>query len=97
MKIYVDIDNTICTTNNSEYLNSKPIHSRIQLINKLYDEGHYIVYWTARGVRSKKDWSMLTIKQLKEWNCKYHDIVFNKPDYDLFIDDKSINSNEYFK
>ena len=97
MKIYIDIDNTICITDHSEYANSKPIYSRIETINRLYDDGHYIVYWTARGVRSKKDWSTLTITQLQKWNCKYHDIVFNKPDYDLFIDDKSMNSSEYFK
>jgi hypothetical protein len=96
MTYYVDIDNTICYTNHTDYVNSKPILSRIHSINSLYHQGHRIVYWTARGSASKKDWSQLTIQQLDEWGCKRHDVVFGKPSYDLYIDDKSINSSTFF-
>jgi len=94
--IFVDIDNTICFTNNSDYINSQPMYDRIAKINQLYEDGHTIIYWTARGSKSKKNWEELTISQLNSWGCKKHQIIFNKPSYDLFIDDKSISSEIYF-
>ena len=90
MIIYVDIDGTICHTENSDYENSKPRYNQILKINKLYNEGHEIIYWTARGGITKKDWSELTAKQLKLWKCKYHKLKMNnKPHYDLLICDKT--------
>ena len=50
MIIYVDIDETICNTPNSrDYSLSEPMMERIEKINKLYDEGNTIIYWTAVG------------------------------------------------
>lgn len=97
--IYVDIDLTICTNskNSTDYNFSVPIQKRIEKINKLFDENNYIVYWTARGSLSGINWTELTHNQLKEWRCKYHRLFMKKPYYDLFIDDKNINSEEYFK
>jgi histidinol phosphatase-like enzyme len=87
--IYVDIDGTICTIVRP-YSDAKPIPTHIDKINKLYDEGHTIIYYTARGAASGIDYSELTEKQLKEWECKYSFLRMNhKPDYDLFICDKS--------
>lgn len=96
MIYYIDIDNTICITNNSDYQNSVPIVNRIDTINKLFDEGHTIIYWTARGSVSGKNWLDFTENQLKIWKCKYHDIKIGKPNYDLFIEDKSIHPKEFF-
>ena len=64
MIIYVDIDGTICHTENSDYENSTPRYKQIEKINKLYDEGHEIVYWTARGGTTGINWSKLSQKQL---------------------------------
>ena len=96
MLIYVDIDHTICNTTGTDYAGSKPMPDRIEKINKLYDEGDTIVYWTARGSVTGIDHSELTKKQFKEWGVKYHELKFGKPPYDLFIDDKNINSENYF-
>ena len=53
MKIIVDIDETICVTPDSrDYTKSVQMKDRIEKINKLYDEGNTIVYWTARGTGS---------------------------------------------
>lgn len=101
--IYVDIDSTICSCPNDnivfvpDYINCKPYPQRIAKINKLYDNGNYILYWTARGTVTGKDWTELTTSQLKDWGCKYHRLILKKPFYDLFIDDKNINSENYFK
>ena len=97
MIIYVDIDNTICITNNTDYINAIPIYNKIQKINSLYDIGHTIVYWTARGAVSKIDYRILTENQLKQWGVKYHNLVLDKPNYDIFIDDKSISNIDDLK
>lgn len=85
----VDIDNTICVSGSSDYTKSTPIHERIEKINKLYYEGNMIFYWTARGMASGTDWTDLTRAQLKEWGCKYHELWMNKPQYDVWVDDKA--------
>ena len=98
MIIYVDIDETICKTQSDrDYSNSLPLHDRIERINKLYDEGNTIVYWTARGTEIGLDWKEVTENQFKEWGVKYHELKLGKPFFDLFIDDRVINSEEYFK
>ena len=91
MKILVDIDETICFyKGDRHYPNAIPIKKNIEKINKLYDEGHYIKYWTARGSVTKIDWFKITKKQLNIWGCKYHDLsVGEKPFYDLLICDKT--------
>ena len=97
MIIYVDIDNTIFNTKGTDYTKSKPMVKRIEAINSLYEQGNEIVYWTARGTGSGKDWSEVTKKQFKEFGVKYTSLKFGKPIYDIFIDDKNINSEEFFK
>jgi CMP-N,N'-diacetyllegionaminic acid synthase len=91
MIIYVDIDETICFYKGErEYPEAIPNYENINKINKLYDDGHEIIYWTARGGITKKDWSELTAEQLKSWGCKYHELKMNsKPHYDLLICDKT--------
>ena len=96
MKIYVDIDNTICTQNGENYEQAKPIYENIAKINDLHNNGNYIVYWTARGTSTGKDWTDLTKSQLDRWLVKYDELKFGKPVYDLFIDDKNINSETFF-
>ena len=98
MIIYVDIDETICVSPLSRnYAEASPIANRVDKINQLYDDGNTIVYWTARGSGSGIDWSEVTTKQFKKWGVKYHDLKFGKPNYDLFIDDKNINSDVFFE
>ena len=91
MIIYVDIDETICDTPESrDYGLSTPINERIKKINALYDKGHTIIYWTARGAVTGIDWTDITEKQLKRWGAKYHELKMNsKPHYDLLVCDKT--------
>ena len=101
MVIYVDIDDTICTTqgdkrNARDYSLSTPIKENIDKINRLYDDGHKIVYWTARGTLSGVDWTQVTKDQFGEWGVKHHEVHMGKPYYDLFICDKAINSDLFF-
>jgi len=98
MIIYVDIDETICQTPESRnYSKSQPIQERIEKINSLYEQGNQIIYWTARGTTTGIDWRPTTEKQFREWGVKFHELHFGKPNYDIFIDDKNINSEQFFK
>jgi hypothetical protein len=91
----VDIDETICFyTGKRVYNLAEPNLENIGKINKLYDDGWKIVYWTSRGSTSGVDYYEYTKNKLVEWGCKFHDLVTGtspnpKPHFDLIIDDKS--------
>ena len=71
MIIYVDIDETICyheeddTSKARDYTKAKPYVERINKVNSLYDDGHTIVYWTARGTNIN-DQDFTSIRQIAE-------------------------------
>lgn len=96
MTYYIDIDDTICTLAESlKYETAAPIPQAIAKVNRLYEEGHRIVFWTARGTKSGIDWRQLTEQQLDSWGVLYHELKFGKPVYDVFIDDKNMNSRDW--
>ena len=99
--VLVDIDETICFyPAKRQYNLAEPHKENISKINKLYDEGWYVIYWTARG-GSKKSRALglcyyeFTWGQLESWGCKFHDLStgsrgkYIKPACDLVIDDKA--------
>ena len=90
-KALVDIDETICFYKDKrEYHLAIPHLDNIKKINTLYNEGHHITYWTARGSVTGIDWLEMTANQLDEWGCQYHELsVGEKPNYDLLICDKT--------
>lgn len=91
----VDVDDTICFYGDErEYGLAEPNHENIAKINALYDKGHSIIYWTARGSRSGVDWSELTAKQLAEWGAKFHEVQCNKLYFDVLIDDRALRIEE---
>jgi capsule biosynthesis phosphatase len=108
MKTYViDIDGTICYKDNHEdgdYGLCHPFEDRIEKINKLYDRGNTIVYFTARGMgrhkgnafRAYTDFYAITEKQLQKWGAKYHELILGKPSGDFYIDDRGIRANDFF-
>jgi uncharacterized ubiquitin-like protein YukD len=91
MNIYVDIDETICNYQGERrYDLAVPILENIEKINILYEEGHEITYWTARGSVTGINWFDITKAQLDTWGCKYHKLITGqKPAYDLLICDKT--------
>ena len=93
-----DIDNVICFTKKKNYKNPKPNKFAIKKINELYNRGHTIKFFTGRYmgrnkeniIKAKKQGYEMTSKQLNKWNIKYHKLIFGKPSFDLFIDDKAL-------
>jgi len=97
MKKYCfDIDGVICKTIKKKYKSSKPNYKVIKLINNLYDQGHYIIIFTSRFMGrnkenvklAKKQGYNFTNAQLRNWGLKFHKLIFGKPSYDFFVDDK---------
>ena len=97
--ICFDIDNVICKTDASrDYSKSIPLKKNIKVINEAYKNDYNIILYTARYMgrckgnlkKVEKQIKPLTLKQLKDWGVKYHELYFGKPSFDLFIDDKSL-------
>ena len=105
MRYCFDLDGTICNTplrkDNKKpgYLESTPIPFMVEQVNRLYDEGNYIIIMTARGRGSGIDWTELTTEQLNRWGIKYHELepMFHKPDAGIFIDDRGVNAEDWMK
>lgn len=99
-RYFFDLDQTLCLTpligGENRYDLSTPIQERIDHVNDLYDEGHEITIWTARGASTGLDWYAFTFTQLCSWDLKFHKLILNKPVWDLYICDKSIHSEVYF-
>ena len=103
--IYIfDIDGTICTITYGDYDDAKPFLDRIEENNKLYDEGHTIIYHTARGmgrtnnnvVQSYKLFYDYTVRQFDSWGVKFHDLFIGKPNGDVYVDDKGIKDIDFY-
>jgi len=106
MTYVVDIDGTICEKSpDNDYTEAVPLPERIKIVNELYDNGHTIVYFTARGMGRHKNnaekaiaqFYDMTEKQLVSWGAKYHTLMLGKPAGDIYIDDKGISAHVYFK
>ena len=90
-----DIDGTLCSNTNGDYPSAEPFPDRIEHMNALYDAGHEITLFTARGTTTGIDWRELTENQLRDWGAKYHRLILGKPHADLFVDDKAVHSEAY--
>ena len=100
----IDIDDTICFTENRDFENSKPYQEVIDRINQLHDEGWCIILATARGQKSCKTITEMYEKYYdvtKRWmdkhGVKYDAIIFGKPNADYYVDDKNMSIDEFIK
>ena len=104
MTYVFDIDGTICSTEASNYEGSRPIYSRIDEVNRLYNQGHTIIFFTARGMGRHNnnaglayfDFFQLTQHQLNTWGVKYNYLFLGKPSGDIYVDDKGVKDEDFF-
>ena len=97
MILCFDLDNVICKTKNVKYKNAKPIARTVKIINKAYNYKFKVLIFTGRfygkcnGNLNKilKMDNGLTKRQLKKWKIKYHRLIFGKPMFDVYVDDKN--------
>ncbi len=95
--LIIDIDGVICEDIPNEeperMVKAKEIPGAREQINKWYDEGHIITFFTSRTEDLKK----ITINWLKAHKFKYHNIIFGKPrggNYH-YIDDTHIRATTF--
>lgn len=80
-----------------DYAKSTPKKDRIKIVNDLFDQGHTIFIDSARGSGSGEYWTQKTAEQLEDWGVKYHRLrCGHKFAADIYIDDKAINSEDWF-
>ena len=96
--ICFDLDGVICRQTEGDYHNASPNKEAIMLINDLYDNGNRVVIYTSRFmgrnnsdvIKTHKEGYDFTVKQLKTWGVKFHELSMGKPRYDLVVDDKAL-------
>ena len=75
----IDIDGTICDDIPNEQpermLTCLPYPDALKIVNKWYDEGHIITFFTSRTEQHRE----VTEAWLKKHEFRYHGLLFNKP------------------
>ena len=92
-----DIDGTLCTNTDGDYESAIPDAVAISRLNDLYDAGHTIKLFTARGTTTGIDWRDVTAAQMEGWGVKYHELIMGKPHADVFVDDKAIHVTDWLR
>lgn len=104
--IAFDLDDVLCFRSSNKgdiekYNTCLPNKKMISILNQCYSKGYKIIIYTARGMSVNKgnvsdiysNLFNLTETQLKNWGINYHQLVMGKLHFDLFIDDKAVNSS----
>lgn len=96
----IDLDQTLCALKkpNESYLDVLPLPGAIEAMQKLKEEGFYLVINTGRGTRTyNHNIGLINIHRvpeinlwLKKHNIPYDEIIVGKRDCLYFIDDKNI-------
>lgn len=104
--IAFDLDDTLCyRPPNIEHLGREkykfcqPIPEMIELSNQLFDAGHVILIYTARGMSTydgsvEKVYENLyekTLSDLEKWGIRHNGLVMGKLHYDYLVDDKALD------
>lgn len=99
MRICLDLDGVIAQLKSSgqDYSECLPVPGAIEKIRDLKNNGHYIIIYTARHMKTCNANLGLTIARIGkitlEWlekhNIEYDEIHFGKPWADIYIDDNA--------
>jgi capsule biosynthesis phosphatase len=97
MRICIDLDGVIAELKkeNETYTDVKPIPGAVEKIKKLKENGHYIIIYTARHMKTCdgnvakviSKIGKITLEWLEKYQVPYDEIVFGKPWADIYIDD----------
>lgn len=100
-RICFDIDNTLLNYPEvpGDYSTCTPIKRNVDFLNFLKDNGHYIILYTARRMKTFGgnlgkvlcDTGKITLDSLNKHGIAYDEIYFGKPYADMYIDDLSAN------
>ena len=105
-RLIMDLDNTITSTVNGDYSNSKPIEGIIEKIRVYKEEGFEIVISSSRNMRTYEgnvgkiniNTIPIIIEWLNKYNVPYDELYVGKPwcGFDgFYVDDKAIRPDEF--
>ena len=84
----IDIDGTLFT-----YPEMKPNKKLIDYLKERHKKGHYILLFTGRASKFKEE----TMKLLNNGEVPYNEVVFDKPKAHIYIDDNTVDIEDYMK
>ena len=93
----IDIDGTICddipNEHSDKFLQAKVFPDALNMLNKWYDEGHVITFFTARESVHRT----ITEYWLKINGFKYHGLIMDKPRGGNYhwIDNLKVQATQY--
>lgn len=107
-KLIIDLDDTICRTENGNYAESVPVPGVIDLLKKYKDDGFEIVLHTSRNMRTyagnvgkiAAHTLPIIIDWLRAHEVPYDEIHVGKPwcGYEgFYVDDRAIRPSEFLK
>lgn len=105
-RIIIDLDDTICQTENGDYVNSKPVLEVIERMHEYKKNGFEIAINTSRNMRTYQgnigkitaNTLPIILKWLSDHNVPYDEIYIGKPWCGMegfYVDDRSIRPNEF--
>jgi len=100
MRICIDLDGVIAELKKTDesYEELKPVKGAVEFLKKLKEDGHYIIIYTSRHMKTCNGnigkviakIGKLTIEWLNKYGIPYDELVFGKPHADLYIDDNAV-------
>lgn len=102
----MDLDDTICQTENGDYMNSKPIYEVVKKMKEYKNKGFEIVINTSRNMRTYQgntgkitaNTLPIIIEWLNQNDVPYDEIYIGKPwcgFEGFYVDDKAIRPDEF--
>ena len=108
--IVMDIDGTLCEIKSKEqsYLDVTPKFNILEKLNKMKQEGFYIILYTSRQMRTydgnigkiNANTGKILFQWLEKYNIPFDEIYFGKPwcgKNGFYVDDKAIRPSEFAK
>ena len=99
MRICIDLDGVICELRKPDhrYEDLLPVKGAVEKIKALKANGHYIIVFTARHMKTCEGnvgkimarLGKVTLDWLAKHDIPYDEIVFGKPWADIYIDDNA--------
>lgn len=83
-----------------DYASVEPIPRNIELVRQLHAAGHHIIIQTSRGMRDHagnlgqvmRDVGRLTFSSLHDFDIPYDELLFGKPEADVYVGHRAVNS-----
>lgn len=108
--IVMDIDGTLCEIKSKEqsYLDVIPKFNILEKLNKMKQEGFYIILYTSRQMRTydgnigkiNANTGKILFQWLEKYDIPFDEIYFGKPwcgKNGFYVDDKAIRPSEFAK